>query len=295
MDPVSAIGLASAVLSFIDFGTKIISGTQQIYDATSGAKQDNLTLEVVVRDLNELSTKLSGPDPENRTESDKDLCELAAECKRLAEDLKQLLDRIKPKVKGSKWHSFVSALKNERFAGEKEELRVRLEGCRGQLHFKLNYVTSRDIQDKLKDVIESSTSSNNSLGELQASVEQLRSIIQAPGLDEATKSGLQALLRVPEKELDAVAQERVLNALKFDEMNHRFNQVSEAHAKTLKWIFSEGESEEDVYEEGEIEGEDSDKLYQEEEFPKENRRREDFYEEEEIEEEPSGGTETMGR
>ncbi|KAH0432300.1 hypothetical protein CcaCcLH18_06506 [Colletotrichum camelliae] len=288
MDPVSAIGLASAVLSFIDFGTKIISGTKQIYDATSGVKQDNLTLQVVVSNLKELSTKLSGPDPENRTESDKDLCELASECKRLAEDLNQLLNRIEPKVKGSKRHSFVSALKNERFAGEKEELRVRLEACRGQLHFKLSYVTSRDIQRKLKDVIDLSTSSDNRLGELQASVEQLRSSIQAPGLDEATKSSLQALLRVPDTELDAVAQERVLNALKFDEMNHRFNQVSEAHAKTFKWIFSEEEvNEEAFYEEGECEGEDFEKAEQEDEFPEEKQPTEDIYEEEEPEDEPS--------
>ncbi|KAK1638793.1 hypothetical protein BDP81DRAFT_370408 [Colletotrichum phormii] len=37
----------------------------------------------------------------------------------------------------------------------------------------------------------------------------------------------------------------MLNALKFDEMNHRFDQVSEAHAKTFKWIFSDEKNEKD--------------------------------------------------
>ncbi|KAK1473840.1 hypothetical protein CTAM01_16078 [Colletotrichum tamarilloi] len=292
MDPVSAIGLATSVLTFIEFGTKVVNGTKQIYDATSGVKRDNATIETIVDDLQKLSTKLSGPDPKHRTESDKDLCELAAECKRLAEDLKHLLYRIKPKVKGSKWHSFVSALKNERFSGEKEELRVRLEACRGQLHFKLNYVTSRDTQDKLKDVIELSTSSNTRLGELQASIEQLRSSIQASGLDEATKGGLQKLLDIPEEKLDSVAQERVLNALKFDQMNHRFNQVSEAHAKTFKWLFSREENEEDFYEAEESKGEDFEKAEQEAEFTEDKQRGKDFCEEVEPKDEPSEGRES---
>ncbi|KAK1656916.1 hypothetical protein BDP55DRAFT_738603 [Colletotrichum godetiae] len=149
------------------------------------------------------------------------------------------------KVLTSKWDSFVSALKNERFSGDKEELRVRLEACRGQLHFKLNYVTSRDTQDKLKDIIDLSTSSNTRLEDLQASVEQIRSSIQAPGLDEAIKGSLNSLLDIPEDKLDAVAQERVLNGLKFVEMNHRFDQVSEAHAETFKWMFSDEEDEKD--------------------------------------------------
>ncbi|KAK2736572.1 hypothetical protein CKAH01_07772 [Colletotrichum kahawae] len=71
-------------------------------------------------------------------------------------------------------------------------------------------------------------------------------------------------------------------------MNHRFNQVSEAHAKTFKWIFSEEEENEEAsYEEGEFEGEDFEKAEQEDEFPEEKQPTEDFYEEEEPEDEPS--------
>ncbi|KAL2883102.1 hypothetical protein SGCOL_001289 [Colletotrichum sp. CLE4] len=148
------------------------------------------------------------------------------------------------------------------------------------------------LRHELKDIIDLSTSSNTRLEDLQASVEQIRSSIQAPGLDEAIKGSLKSLLDIPEDKLDAVAQERVLNGLKFVEMNHRFDQVSEAHAETFKWMFSDEEDEKDFSIEEESEGEYSEKAEQEKEFPHKKQRKEDLREEEESEDEPSRGRES---
>ncbi|KAK1955985.1 hypothetical protein LY78DRAFT_663887 [Colletotrichum sublineola] len=55
MDPITALSLASNIISFIDFGTKLLHGTKNIYD--KGFLEENATLEVVARQMNGFITK----------------------------------------------------------------------------------------------------------------------------------------------------------------------------------------------------------------------------------------------
>ena len=55
MDPFTAIGLASNILSFIDFSAQLINGAREIYDSTSGTTEDNKSREAIVSEMNNFS------------------------------------------------------------------------------------------------------------------------------------------------------------------------------------------------------------------------------------------------
>ena len=80
MDPFTAIGLASNILSFIDFSAQLINGAQEIYDSASGTTGGNKSREAIVSEMNNFSLKLLPPDDSQLSGDEKALCRLAAEC-----------------------------------------------------------------------------------------------------------------------------------------------------------------------------------------------------------------------
>jgi hypothetical protein len=141
MDPFTAIGLASSIVQFVDYSTKLINGAREIYDSASGMTEENKSLESIVSEMKELSSKLlpgtSGP----RSEDVKALCRVAAECNILSDQILELLGKIKPKAPKSKHQSAWAAVKNKIHEKDKLELEKRLGNCRSQLELQLNFLT----------------------------------------------------------------------------------------------------------------------------------------------------------
>ncbi|KAM7215860.1 hypothetical protein V8F06_008716 [Rhypophila decipiens] len=61
MDPVTAIGLASGILSFVTFSSKLINGAIKIHNTEDGRLDENRTLELVVEEMRRLSERLHRP------------------------------------------------------------------------------------------------------------------------------------------------------------------------------------------------------------------------------------------
>lgn len=51
MDPLTALGLASNIVQFVDFASKLISQSHEIYQSADGALEDNVALEHVAKNL----------------------------------------------------------------------------------------------------------------------------------------------------------------------------------------------------------------------------------------------------
>ncbi|KAK1585298.1 uncharacterized protein LY79DRAFT_519003 [Colletotrichum navitas] len=130
MDPITAISLASNVISFIDFGTTVIRGAKRVQDA--GALQDNDTLDSVARQMQTFTVKLLAPGQTNLTGADLGLAELAAKCRDVAGDLSELLE---------KRQAIWSVIKNLKYDEEKKSLEARLGSCRSQLGIQLNHLS----------------------------------------------------------------------------------------------------------------------------------------------------------
>ncbi|KAI8295087.1 hypothetical protein K4K56_000211 [Colletotrichum sp. SAR 10_98] len=138
MDPLTALGLVANIVPFIEIAAKVIKTAKEIHDSESGGLNDNINLEKYATQLNQHYSNLLAPDFPDLIVDDKELCILAAECQKLADDLLDVLERIKPADRSSKWQSLKSAAKNLWRATDKEMLEKRLELCRSQIEAQLN-------------------------------------------------------------------------------------------------------------------------------------------------------------
>jgi hypothetical protein len=141
MDPLTAISLASSIVQFIDFSTKLIHGASEIYGSVTGATGENHSLENITVEMQTLSSKLLPRQNAQQTEDEQALSRLAAECKILSDQILALLKSIKPKDFNSKRQSVWAALKGKWNEREKQELVERLKYCRGQLELQLNFLS----------------------------------------------------------------------------------------------------------------------------------------------------------
>jgi hypothetical protein len=140
MDPLTAISLASSIVQFIDYSTKLIHGAKEIYGSVTGATEENHRLENVTAEMQTLSLKLLPQQDAQQTEDEQALSRLAAECKILSDQILALLKSIKPKDFNSKRQSVWAALKSKWNEREKQELEERLKNCRSQLELQLNFL-----------------------------------------------------------------------------------------------------------------------------------------------------------
>lgn len=136
MDPLTAIGLAGNILTFIDYSYKVISGVNKVLSTSSGMTPENERLSVLVADLN-LVTKDLVTDIPARTENEKQLCALAANCHALSGELYQALRRLKVGDKKSKWEGLVVKWNSMRKEKEIESIERRLNGYQSQILIRL--------------------------------------------------------------------------------------------------------------------------------------------------------------
>ena len=100
MDPLTAISLASAIVQFVDFSSKLIAEGHQIYQSIEGASRANSRTEDITNHINSLNKHLLQPDrrySQTRVSSGSEtaLRDLATACKTVADDLLHLLEELK--------------------------------------------------------------------------------------------------------------------------------------------------------------------------------------------------------
>ncbi|CAG8948956.1 hypothetical protein HYFRA_00002084 [Hymenoscyphus fraxineus] len=139
MDPLAALSIAGTIVQFVDYGTRLLSNTHELYRSSTGTLEANNLLELVTIDLQALITKLrasisvQGADQEEL--SFQRLCDQAAQ---VAQELLGRLDNLK--IKSSKknpWESFQKAIKSAWSEREITDLKARLLGFREVLDSRL--------------------------------------------------------------------------------------------------------------------------------------------------------------
>lgn len=132
-----AVGLASAILTFVDFSSKIIAGSYDIYTSASGSSDENVDLRRVTEDLQLLTQRLNPTRatiiPAVQTNDDVVLAELARNCQQVAAELLAMLKTLQTQTPNSKRDSLRVALRSLRKKREVESLEKRLERYRRQI------------------------------------------------------------------------------------------------------------------------------------------------------------------
>jgi hypothetical protein len=111
-DPLTAISLASAIVQFVDYGTKIVLNTKEIYQSTSGATDANNRLEAVMDAMMNLYIKLSAGDSLLQSDTERTLCHIARECHVLSKAISEILQKIKRRKANSVMSSYLAATKS---------------------------------------------------------------------------------------------------------------------------------------------------------------------------------------
>ena len=123
LDPLTAISLSGSILQFVDFGSKVISGSYEIYQSGKGALQENLEIENITKEVNRLNVKILSSETEPPSphlnalsQDDASLRKLAESCKLVADDLLDMLQELKARPssgRSRKWTSFRAAVANQ--------------------------------------------------------------------------------------------------------------------------------------------------------------------------------------
>ncbi|KAK0644062.1 hypothetical protein B0T16DRAFT_192572 [Cercophora newfieldiana] len=251
MDPATAIGVASGIISFISFSTKLVAGAIKIHESVDGALDDDRSRTAVANELRLFSARLVPPNSSQLSEEEKSLCLLAKECGVLSDRLINLLDKVKPKDVKSKSQSLWAALKSAVSESEKSSLQNMLSNCRAQLEIQLIFFSSRGMKESLATLIRSAKDDGTRLDTIRSSIDQLNSSVEAA----VKASHLHAKAQDQVAELLQTssimfAQQQILGGLFFDSMRGRQEMVTDAHDNTFRWIYESENSDGEANDQG---------------------------------------------
>ncbi|KAF4827484.1 hypothetical protein CGCTS75_v008096 [Colletotrichum tropicale] len=236
MDPLTALGLVANIVPFIEIAAKVIKTAKEIHDSESGGLNDNINLEKYATQLNQHYSNLLAPDSPDLIGDDKELCILAAECQKLADDLLDVLERIKPADRSSKWQSLKSAAKNLWRATDKEMLEKRLKLCRSQVEAQLNQILSTNINVALRRLLDATEKDTEKLKQVESYVENLRQGVQVTSLCKEARDQLSRLISISEDAIHQTALESFLSGITFDGIHERFEMVASGYGYKFDWI-----------------------------------------------------------
>lgn len=117
LDPLSALSLVGTIVQFVDFGSKLVSRSQELYRSANGSLSVNEELDLATQTLIKLVAKLlryHKPDelPESNTGDYQSLVNLCESCTQVAEEILAKLKRLKISGKPRRWKSIQQAVKS---------------------------------------------------------------------------------------------------------------------------------------------------------------------------------------
>ncbi|CAJ2509260.1 Uu.00g142860.m01.CDS01 [Anthostomella pinea] len=247
MDPISAVGFASSILTFVEFSSKLVRGTYELYQSSNGTTVENAHIGNVLSDLRGVTDELrNDAEPQDRHENE--LSKLARNCRDLSDELVELLGRLQLKEKDRRWQTLRVAWLNMTKQKSIESIEKRLGEYRAEIVLRLNlmiwYVDAHHTKlvhpkadfELQKECI---MLGSENAGETKLLSDQLKSLAhqlegggQAPSL-----ADMKEPLYHFASAADEIAREnRSLQRLAFPSMHRRENSVQDAEAGTLSWI-----------------------------------------------------------
>jgi hypothetical protein len=136
MDPFTALGVASNVIQIVEFSSRLISRTREIYHSRDGQLQDHVILDDAATNLSALVTELRSievPKPKEQTAADRQLIQLRQDCRTIARELHDQLERVRAQGGHQKWQSVYQAIKSVYSENRIAAIQSRLDNIRKQL------------------------------------------------------------------------------------------------------------------------------------------------------------------
>ncbi|KAL8364921.1 hypothetical protein RB595_003961 [Gaeumannomyces hyphopodioides] len=141
MDPFTAIGLVSSIITFVDLGQKLVSQANEVRKSASGSTADDERTNTLAEEMAAFALKLeTAAQPEDCTEgNERALARLAKECRGTSAEIQAVLDKRQLKGKKSFWRAFKAAARSKMTDEELLRLQGRLSDHRAQLHLQFDH------------------------------------------------------------------------------------------------------------------------------------------------------------
>lgn len=141
MDPFTAIGLASSIITFVDLGQKVVSQANEIRKSASGSTKDDQSMNILAEEMAAFALKLgTAARPEDCTDgNEKALARLAKECRDTSAEIQAVLEKRQLKGKKSIWRAVKAAVRSKMTDEELLRLQERLKDHRAQLHLQFDH------------------------------------------------------------------------------------------------------------------------------------------------------------
>ncbi|KAL7916601.1 hypothetical protein GGI35DRAFT_46747 [Trichoderma velutinum] len=267
MDPVSAIGIAAAVVQFADFGFRFIKSALELSKSPSSQPPRWVNLSEVAKDLLRLLNAVKAKSDENKGPAVEIFENLKARCASINKELQEMLGILtvhEDVVQGStKIELTLDRLRvayhQVRFAGEIEQLANRLVDIRQEMNVAMLYMLLDEA-------------GKNGIELRQFAKQQADMIATLDRIDSATKKFSTDIIgfidKWPDKTVRYVLSdkwegrkyaertvlhegqddeklEKVRQSLYFESISHRETNIPKRHKATFEWIFREPRTSED--------------------------------------------------
>jgi hypothetical protein len=138
MEPSTALAIASAVIQVVDFSSKVIARTREVYHSADGSIEENAHLQEAAANLEDLMLQLKSgirkaPDIENQSTPHQRLLQLAQDSQIAADRLRKLLNKVKFNKNGDQRMALGQGLRSVLEQNNISALKARLDEIRKQV------------------------------------------------------------------------------------------------------------------------------------------------------------------
>ncbi|ROW04506.1 hypothetical protein VMCG_05045 [Cytospora schulzeri] len=252
MDALAAIGLASNIAQFVEYGIDFVKVALEITQSPEGETEQNATIRVIVQDMTNTLKDI------NTSGSDETLDALASKCLSASSEINTIIAEISRKPEDNIVQTLHKAGKSLLKRKEVRELADRLSSIRVQISHHLLVLLRKQQLVLGKTVDALSASSETSHAELAASLEKtikMLGSISSKLNDKSSRSASDLYIPSPQFSLDDALnnhilpyatrvtdmmeqkKEKILRTLHYDQLWDREYSITDAHTKTFQWIF----------------------------------------------------------
>ncbi|KAF2795864.1 hypothetical protein K505DRAFT_373641 [Melanomma pulvis-pyrius CBS 109.77] len=258
LEAFAALSLTANIVQFIDFGGKLFSKARQVHHSKDGFSKDHADLESATKSLKQLMQHLSSSTTtitiaDNISHDEEELIRLAKDCIGLADELIQLLEKVRGTGRRTKWESFVQAIRMVWNEKDIDHVKDRLNQYQTRMTLCLLKILKDNQSNVIKMLVELSDqviqsdkdtkslldmkiSLNKELGDLKSS---MHSITHQANETSSKLGNIASILSKLATNGNRLATERrILKSLRFRSMKVRHAQIPEAHKKTFEWAYT---------------------------------------------------------
>ncbi|RYP08545.1 hypothetical protein DL765_008750 [Monosporascus sp. GIB2] len=255
-DPITIISLVSSIITFVDFGFKVVSGTKNVRDSLHGTTAEVRELDLILEEVrcsNDLAKRQQQSSGQKLSNDELRVLAMVAECEKLVGELRKAINTLKIRA-GARSKTLESArVFTQSFLkqGDIQSLRSRLDAL------------DRRIRKSIEDALQTERNSSImvKLAEIEASHKKmeiqdgsklnlirediLRLTKQTQQNSEMRAAAQAAQLASLKTKLDILQREqstcarqiKVLESLYFPELRRRWSQIRKADQRSNEWIY----------------------------------------------------------